>query len=141
MVYQIYFGDRGMKHNVLFDIEVYLTGDGRCHWYSEIHSSAFGSAFINYFKSEDMKALLVNDVVLSDMIEDSKELEELRGWLYERSDNRPIESSLASKRCIKHYKGIKWLGIKPYDYVRGWWYYKSDIPANYILSSYTLNIK
>lgn len=98
MVYQIYFGDRGMKHNVLFDIEVYLTGDGRCNWHSEIHSSAFGSAFINYFKSEDMKALLVNDVVLSNMIEDSKELEELRGWLYERSDNKPIESSLASKR-------------------------------------------
>lgn len=46
-----------------------------------------------------------------------------------------------SNRCIKHYKGIKWLGIKPYDYVRGWWYYKSDISANYILSSYTLNIK
>ena len=46
-----------------------------------------------------------------------------------------------SDRCIQHYKGIKWLGIKPYDYVYGWWYYKSDIPANYILSSYTLKIK
>lgn len=46
-----------------------------------------------------------------------------------------------SDRCIHHYKGIKWLGIKPYDYVYGWWHYKSDIPANYILSSYTLNIK
>ena len=46
-----------------------------------------------------------------------------------------------SDRCIQHYKGIKWLGIKPYDYVYGWWYYKSDIPANYILSNYTLKIK
>ena len=46
-----------------------------------------------------------------------------------------------SDRCIQHYKGIKWLGIKSYDYVHGWWYYKSDIPANYILSSYTLKIK
>lgn len=98
MVYQIYFGDRGMKDNVLFDIEVYLTGDGRCHWYSEIHSHSFVSAFINYFESDDMKTLLENGVVLSDMIEDSKELEELRGWLYERSDNTPMESSLASKR-------------------------------------------
>ena len=45
------------------------------------------------------------------------------------------------KHCIKHYNGIKWLGIKPYDYVYGWWYYKSDDPANYILSNYTLKIK
>jgi hypothetical protein len=115
MVYQIYFGDRGMKHNVLFDIEVYLTGDGRCHWYSEIHSSAFGSAFINYFKSDDMKALLENDVVLSNMIEDSKELEELRGWLYERSDTRntPTEKSLASKR---HKKILAYVKEKVYAF-------------------------
>ena len=44
-------------------------------------------------------------------------------------------------RCIKHYKGIKWLGIKAYDYVYGWWYYKSDVPANYILSKYILELK
>lgn len=45
------------------------------------------------------------------------------------------------KRCIQYYKGIKWLGIKPYYYVYGWWYYKSDIAVNYILSDYTLKIK
>lgn len=117
MVYQIYFGDRGMKHNVLFDIEVYLTltEDERCNWYSEIHSSSFGSAFINYFKSDDMKALLENDVVLSNMIEDSKELEELRGWLYERSDTRntPTEKSLASKR---HKKILEYVKEKVYAF-------------------------
>ena len=42
----------------------------------------------------------------------------------------PIEElEHPSKKCIKHYNGIKWLGIKPYDYVYGWWYYKSDIHA------------
>lgn len=45
------------------------------------------------------------------------------------------------KHCIKHYNGIKWLGIKPYDYVYGWWYYKSDDPDNYVLNNYTLIIK
>ena len=45
------------------------------------------------------------------------------------------------KHCIKHYNGIKWLGIKPYDYVYGWWYYKSDAPDNYVLNNYTLIIK
>lgn len=115
MVYQIYFGDRGMKNNVLFDIEVYLTGNGHCQWYSEIHSSAFGSAFINYFKSDDMKALLENDVVLSNMIEESKELEELRGWLYECSDtrNKPLESSLASER---HKKILAYVKEKVYAF-------------------------
>lgn len=115
MVYQIYFGDRGMKHNVLFDIEVYLTEDGRSHWYSEIHSHSFGSAFINYFKSDDMKVLLENNIVLSNMIEDSKELEELRGWLYERSDirNKPIESSLASER---HKKVLAYVEEKVYAF-------------------------
>lgn len=115
MVYQIYFGDRGMKHNVLFDIEVYLTGDGRCHWYSEIHSNSFGSAFINYFESDDMKTLLENGVVLSNMIEDSKELEELRGWLYERADisNTPLAPPLASKR---HEKILAYVKEKVYAF-------------------------
>lgn len=45
------------------------------------------------------------------------------------------------KNCIKHYDGIKWLGIKPYDYVYGWWYYKSDDPDNYVMNNYTLIIK
>lgn len=75
------------------------------------------------------------------------------GLLHIESPNRIIPEISMSKtpvselehtpsdRCIKHYKGIKWLGIKPYDYVYGWWYYKSDIPANYILSNYTLKIK
>ena len=115
MVYQIYFGDRGMKHNVLFDIEVYLKQDRKGHWYSEMHSHSFGSAFINYFKSDDIKALLENDVVLSNMIEDSKELEELRGWLYERLDirNTPIELSLASKR---HKKVLAYVEEKVYAF-------------------------
>ena len=58
-------------------------------------------------------------------------------------DKTPVKDleHTPSDRCIKHYKGIKWLCIKPYDYVKGWWYYKSDEPANYILSNYTLEIK
>ena len=75
------------------------------------------------------------------------------GLLHVESPNRIIpefsfEKTLVSElehtpsnRCIKHYKGIKCLGIKSYDYVHGWWYYKSDKPANYILSNYILKIK
>ena len=55
----------------------------------------------------------------------------------------PVENleHVPLKHCIKHYNGIKWLGIKPYDYVHGWWYYMSDDPDNYVLNNYTLIIK
>ena len=55
----------------------------------------------------------------------------------------PVEEleHIPHESCIQHYNGIKWLGIKPYDYVHGWWYYKSDEPANYILRNYTIKIK
>ena len=58
-------------------------------------------------------------------------------------EKTPVEQleHTPSNKCIKHYKGIKWLGIKPYDYVYGWWYYMSDKQANYILSDYILEIK
>ena len=108
MVFQIYFRERGMENNVLFDIEVYLKQEERLggYWQSEIHSSAFGSAFANYFfcvNIQEVKNLIDKGVYISDMIKDCKELEELRGWLYERADfsNTPIEMSLASKRHKK----------------------------------------
>lgn len=76
-----------------------------------------------------------------------------RGLLHIESKNKivpeissrktPVEElkHIPLESCIQHYNGIKWLGIKPYDYVYGWWYYKSDDPANYILSNYTIKIK
>ena len=58
-------------------------------------------------------------------------------------EKTPVEEleHIPHESCIQHYNGIKWLGIKPYDYVHGWWYYKSDEPANYILRNYTIKIK
>ena len=58
-------------------------------------------------------------------------------------EKTPVEEleHMPHESCIQHYNGIKWLGIKPYDYVHGWWYYKSDEPANYILRNYTIKIK
>jgi hypothetical protein len=49
------------------------------------------------------------------MIEDSKKIEELRGWLYERSDTRntPTEKSLASKR---HNKILAYVKEKVYAF-------------------------
>lgn len=111
MVYQIYFGDRGMSHNVLFDIEVYLNKVGVDAWQSEIHSSAFGSAFINYVNTTGKQEFA------PDMITDCKELEELRGWLFERADfvNTPLSLTLASQR---HKKVIAHVHDKVYAFAK-----------------------
>ena len=120
MVFQIYFGERGMDHNVLFDIEVYLNKEDRLggDWHSEIISSAFGSAFTNYFFSVNMQEIqeLINkSSYISDMVKDAKELEELRGWLYERADfsNTPINMTLASER---HKKVVAYVKEKVYAF-------------------------
>ena len=120
MVFQIYFGERGMNHNVLFDIEVYLNKEERLggDWHSEIISSAFGSAFTNYFFSvniQEIQELINKGSYISDMVKDAKELEELRGWLYERADfsNTPINMTLASER---HKKVVAYVKEKVYAF-------------------------
>lgn len=120
MVFQIYFGERGMEHNVLFDIEVYLNKEERLggDWQSEIISRAFGSAFTNYFFSVNMQEIqeLINKgSYISDMVKDAKELEELRGWLYERADfsNTPINMNWASER---HKKVVAYVKEKVYAF-------------------------
>lgn len=120
MVFQIYFGERGMEHNVLFDIEVYLNKEDRLggDWQSEIISRAFGSAFTNYFFSVNMQEIqeLINKgSYISDMVKDAKELEDLRGWLYERADfsNTPINMNWASER---HKKVVAYVKEKVYAF-------------------------
>ena len=109
-----------MEHNVLFDIEVYLKQEERLggNWYSEIISRAFGSAFTNYFFSVNMQEIqeLINKgSYISDMVKDAKELEELRGWLYERADfsNKPINMNWASER---HKKVVAYVKEKVYAF-------------------------
>ena len=117
MVFQIYFGERGMEHNVLFDIEVYLNKEDRLggDWYSEIISRAFGSAFTNYFFSVNIQELIDKGSYISDMVKDAKELEELRGWLYEIANffNTPINMTLASER---HKKVVAYVREKVYAF-------------------------
>lgn len=120
MVFQIYFGERGMEHNVLFDIEVYLKQEERLggDWQSEIISRSFGSAFINYFFSinmQEIQELIDKGSYISDMVKDAKELEELRGWLHEMANffNTPINMTLASER---HKKVIAYVKEKVYAF-------------------------
>lgn len=117
MVFQIYFGERGMEHNVLFDIEVYLNKEERLggDWYSEIISRAFGSAFTNYFFSVNIQELIDKGSYISDMVKDAKELEDLRGWLYEMANffNTPTNITWASER---HKKVVAYVKEKVYAF-------------------------
>lgn len=42
---------------------------------------------------------------------------------------------------IHHAQGCKWLGIKPYSYVLGWYRLKDMKPAKFILSNYKIIIQ
>lgn len=50
-------------------------------------------------------------------------------------DNKP------AKKYIKKTKGIKWLGIKPKEYVQGWYCLARKKKANYILKQYMISIE
>ena len=86
MVYQIYYGDR-RPGETLFDIEYYLAlneskKDTDERWYVELHSSSLISGAV-HFICDVLKPELVED-----FIKDCEELEELRGWIWERHNNR-----------------------------------------------------
>ena len=48
------------------------------------------------------------------------------------------EDMKPAKKYIKHSNGCKWLGIKPYDYVIGWYALGRQNHRTYILSSYVI---
>lgn len=50
------------------------------------------------------------------------------------------EDMKPAKKYIKHSNGCKWLGIKPYDYVIGWYALGRQNHRAYILSSYVIYI-
>ena len=87
MIYQIYYGDLNSR-KVLFDIEYYITCSDEPNdmgydnkWYLELDSYPFISNavfFIRTLKPEQ----------LEEFSKDCKELEELRGCIWEKHGNR-----------------------------------------------------
>jgi hypothetical protein len=45
-----------------------------------------------------------------------------------------------AKKYIKTDNGWKWLGIKPYEYVHGWYYLSQQKEANIIIKNYKIRI-
>ena len=44
------------------------------------------------------------------------------------------------ERDIRHYDGFKLIGIKPYDYVYGWWAYEAKNYVSYAFRNFSLKI-
>lgn len=85
MVYQIYYGDK-RPGETLFDIEYFLTLDESKKdtdekWYVELHSSSFISGAVHFICD------VLKPELREEFIKDCDELEELRGWIWERHNN------------------------------------------------------
>lgn len=90
MTYQIYYIPKGEQNNsrgyTLFDIEYYQKQSNNSkYWYSEISCLPIVEG-IAYF----LKDVLNNkDFIFEDFVKESDEIQEIRGLLYERYNNKP----------------------------------------------------
>ena len=93
MTYQIYYIPKGEKNNsrgyTLFDIEYYQEqSDSSKDWYSEIDCLPVVEG-IAYSLKDSFKN---KDFIFEDFVKDADEIQEIRGLLYERYNNKPKSS-------------------------------------------------
>lgn len=97
MTYQIYYSPKGEEKNsrgyTLFDIEYYQKqSDKTKEWYSEIHCLPIVEG-IAYFLKDSLNN---KDFSFEEFVKESGEIQEIRGLLYERYDNKPKPSTDAN---------------------------------------------
>jgi hypothetical protein len=93
MTYQIYYTPKGEENNsrgyTLFDIEYYQKqSDKTKDWYSEISCLPVVEGIAHFLKD----SLSNKDFMFENFVKESYEIQEIRGLLYERYDNRPKPS-------------------------------------------------
>lgn len=114
-----------------------IKGDKRVYLYS-----ADGGNSMNYDCLRDIGAVIDAEVYIDET-----------GLLHINGDNLIYsivtsktkiedldENMHPAKKYIQHSNGCKWLGIKPYDYVLGWYALNRQEKKTYILNSYVINI-
>lgn len=103
MVYQIYYITEDSKNsdnrNVMFDIEYYMSQSEvhKDYWFSEIHCLPCVKGIVSFLKDKRNEEKFNYD----EFIELAEEIQEIRGLLYERYNNRPKPHDEADKF---HYK-------------------------------------
>ena len=86
------------RKETLFDIEFYLQKDETIkdenNWNSELHCQPLVRG-ISRFLQEKLKDESFN---IDEFIKDSEEIQEIRGWLWEKHDNNLLDGKSAKKR-------------------------------------------
>lgn len=94
MTYNVYYVPKGLEWKkdtrgyCLFDIEYYLNKSDEERWNSEIHCLPIVDGIAHFVKdifSEDGEKVFDFD----DFLNDAKDIQEIRGLLYERYNNKP----------------------------------------------------
>lgn len=90
MTYQIYYIPKGEKDNsrgyTLFDIEYYQKqSESSKDWYSEIDCLPVVEGIAYFLKD----AFNNKDFIFEDFVKDADRIQEIRGLLYERYNNKP----------------------------------------------------
>lgn len=101
----------------------------------------YNTSFVNFDCKEDVAALFDVTVYMDDRGALHISGHEL---VWEFREEKTNVNSLTDKPAvnyIKHDNGVNWLGIKPYDYVQGWYALEDTVPIQYILNFYTLGFK
>lgn len=98
MVYQIIYTEKDKPNSrgvCMFDIEYFQKkcdgGVNKGKWYSEIHCLPCIDG-LTYFLKDN-----INDIDIDEFVNDATEIQEIRGLLYERHDNRPREHEYADE--------------------------------------------
>jgi hypothetical protein len=100
----------------------------------------FNNSFVKYSTEKDTALVNVQVVI------DELGLLHIKGdqliWKF-TSEKIKIEdlNETVSELGIRHSNGIKWLGIKPYSYVYGWYRLENPEPAQFLLNTYKIIIQ
>lgn len=99
MTYQInYLDEKTNKWFCIFDIEYWekQSEKNKDLWFSEIHVHHCLDGFSKFLFNEIYKKYEDNEKKLKEFLNDTREIEELRGYLFERYNNQPKPSKEAS---------------------------------------------
>ena len=98
MVLYIYKQNEDGGRNVIFDIEFYLKDDnfqdGRL-WYSELHVVTMVKNLLIWYKNNQHN---FTEETEQEFFNDIHEIDNLRGWLWEKEKNWAVSSETARRR-------------------------------------------
>ena len=121
-----------LEINKVYDFAWCVIADNNIH--------LFNNSFVKYSAEKDTALVNVQVVI------DELGLLHIKGdqliWKFtpEKINIENLNETV-SELSIHHSNGIKWLGIKPYSYVHGWYRLEKPEPAQFLLNTYKIIIQ